>query len=155
MWLCVNVLFGFIMPSSNEHSENCKAFLASRKCGAPLLEAYSLLVVIELAAKDFLFRHETSKKWREGHSIGQLLSEMVPLLPGKQALDSHGQQLITVLAKINCTGTNGQPQKIESYPGLRYLRFDCDFGTKHKESKHLKKIIAIANDIIKELDLTK
>ena len=142
---------------SGLHSKNRESFLASKKCDSPLLEAYSLLVVIELAAKDYLFRHESSKRWRDRHSIDKLLNDLVPLLPvrrpSQEPLHSLGQQLYTLLTKIRCTDEKtGRPRNVKSYPDLRYLRFDSDFGTKHKESKHLNGIISIAREILDALE---
>jgi len=144
------------MPVNNVHSENRKAFLASKGCGSLLLEAYSLLVVIELALKDYIYEHKSPKTWADKHNIGELICKLNGILPKNVvSLSTHWEQLAGKLGQIQCTDMYGQPKGIKSYPELRYLRFDCDFGTQHKECKHLKNIIGIANDIIKELKLNK
>ena len=93
---------------------------------SPLLDAYRILVAIELALKDMGCTSGTS-----GHDIPAMLSQAAsrhPMLASQ--LNGHQAKLHSDLIQITCNDKNNQPVfvKANNYPHARYTRFVGDWG---------------------------
>jgi hypothetical protein len=91
-----------------------------------LLDAYRILVAIELALKDAGFTAGNT-----GHDIPSLLGQAAtqhPLLASQ--LNTHQAKLRADLVQITCNNKFNQPVAVQStnYPHSRYTRFIGDWG---------------------------
>lgn len=92
----------------------------------PLLDAYRILVAIELALKDVGCTGGTS-----GHDVPKMLDQAAaqhPMLASQ--LNAHQTKLRADLCQLTCNSSNGQPAPVSAnnYPHARYTRFSGDWG---------------------------
>jgi len=112
------------------HTTNIKAFLPNAP-STPILEAYRILVSIELALKDAGFF-----AGQGGHDIPAMLSMAAQRASGNGQLvlagqiGAHQAKLRNDLAQLLTTRENGTIQSVpaHSYPHARYTRFAGDWG---------------------------
>lgn len=91
----------------------------------PLLDAYRILVAIELALKDI------GCTCTGGHDIPTMLSQAAsqhPMLAGE--LNTHQAKLRADLCQLTCNSPKGQaaPVSANNYPHVRYTRCIGDWG---------------------------
>lgn len=103
---------------------NISAFLPNGTHN-PLLDAYRILVVIELAFKD------AGCNGAGGHDIPSMLAQAAnqyPLLASQ--LNAHQARLRADLVRITCNNPKGQPAQVlaNNYPHARYTRFAGDWS---------------------------
>lgn len=89
----------------------------------PLLDAYRILVAIELALKDI--------GCTGGHDIPTMLSQAAaqhPMLASQ--LNTHQAKLSADLRQLTCNSPRGQPAPVlaNNYPHARYTRFTGDWN---------------------------
>ena len=90
----------------------------------PLLDAYRILVAIELALKD--------GGCTGGHDIPSMLAQAAtrhPILA--RQLNGHQAKLSADLRQLICNSTMGQPVPVlpNNYPHIRYTRFTGDWNS--------------------------
>ena len=93
-----------------------------------LLDAYRILVAIELALKDAGFTG--------GHHIPEMLSK-IPAKHPSLSFTKFQNDLRRDLTKIMCNDRDSKPPrrvKESSYPEIRYTRFSGDWGGVHETS---------------------
>lgn len=96
----------------------------------PLVDAYRILVAIELALKD------AGCVSPQGHDVPTMLAHAAVIAAPSQAnyvsaqLTSFSAQLRNDLTAIICQGKNGHPCSVppHSYPHIRYVRQQGDWG---------------------------
>ena len=106
------------------YTTNISAFLPTETY-SPLLDAYRILVAIELAFKDVGYNGAG------GHDIPSMLAQAAihyPLLASQ--LNAHQARLRTDLVQLICNNARGQPAQVlaNNYPHVRYTRFAGDWG---------------------------
>lgn len=95
----------------------------------PLLDAYRILVAIELALKDM------GCTCTGGHDVPTMLGQAAsqhPMLASQ--LNVHQAKLKADLSQLTCNSPKGQPAPVLSnnYPHARYTRFTGDWGGIHE-----------------------
>ena len=92
----------------------------------PLLDAYRILVAIELALKDVGFTGGNG-----GHDIPSMLAQSANRYPMlARQLNGHQAKLSTDLGQLTCNSAKGQPVPVlaNNYPHARYTRFVADWN---------------------------
>lgn len=110
------------------YQTNISAFLPNGPPN-PLLDAYRILVAIELALKDI------GCTCTGGHDIPTMLGQAAsrhPMLASQ--LNVHQARLRADLSKLTCNSPKGQPAPVlpNNYPHARYTRFTGDWGGIHE-----------------------
>ncbi len=106
----------------------------------PLVDAYRILVAIELALKDSGFAAGTS-----GHDIPAMLTQVAIRYPDMASqLNSHQAKLSADLTQIICNNKNNLPTSVRAnnYPHARYARFMGDWNGVDETPQQL--IVALA-----------
>lgn len=102
-----------------------------------LLDAYRILVAIELALKDVGFTG--------GHDIPTMLSQAAaqhPMLASQ--LNAHQAKLSTDLRQLICNNPKGHPAQVlaNNYPHARYTRFTGDWDGANETSPQSIAVLA-------------
>lgn len=120
---------------------------------SPLLGAYVTLVALELFLKDYLTLHVAGVP--TSHDVPKLLKTLAGHLGGKHAgpISSMALQLSTKLASLWCKGRDGNatPVPSNSYPHMRYLRHDSDWGSSASTDEELDRVLMLSKQIIHTL----
>lgn len=132
---------------------NISTFLPSGPTNL-LVDAYRILVAIELALKDSGFTAGTS-----GHDIPSMLAQAAIRCPTMASqLNAHQAKLSADLTQIICNNKHNLPTpvKANNYPHARYTRFMGDWNGVHETPQQL--IVALAqtcNSLLSHLETHK
>lgn len=131
-----------------EYNRKAFAMMQSIPGAPPLLSAYSVLVCIELFLKERLPAGAVNQQ--NGHDVPSLLHILAGTLgtPHQATLQALSVKLgnhISILWSEGFSGSKLVPSR--SYPYIRYLRHDSEWGVPHSTDAELLNLNAIAGQV--------
>ncbi len=115
----------------------------------PLLDAYRILVAIELALKD------VGCTCTGGHDIPTMLSQAASQHPTLASqLNVHQARLTADLRRLTCNSPKGQPAPVlaNNYPHARYTRFTGDWnGLSETPHQSIVELAQTCNSLLSHL----
>lgn len=134
------------------YQTNIAAFLSTGS-NHPLLDAYRILVAIELALKD------AGCNRQGGHDIPSMLAQTASKHPTLASqLNAHLAKLRNDLTQLVCNGPHGSPTQVpaRNYPYARYTRFAGDWaGIDETPSQQVIALAQTCNSLLLHLQTHK